>query len=97
MVCGLERLTRVRLLTAKDSDEEASERLEAPVAGFPSVLEVVWALERGRVNERLGRRAKAAEAYSFVARAWMHADPELQPVVDEARTALARLTEEPKR
>jgi serine/threonine-protein kinase len=94
MVCMFERLTRVRLLTAKGRDEEARERLEAPVSNFPSALDVVWALERGRVNERLGKREPAAEAYSFVARTWMQADPELRPVVDEARTALARLTEE---
>jgi eukaryotic-like serine/threonine-protein kinase len=97
MVCVFERLTRVRLLSAKGRDEEARARLEAPISNFSEAMEVVWALERGRVNERLGRRDRAAEAYSFVARTWMHADPELQPTVSEARVALARLTEEPKR
>jgi eukaryotic-like serine/threonine-protein kinase len=97
MVCALERLTRVRLLTAKGRDQEAAARLEAPITNFPEALEVVWALERGRVNERLGKRDKAVEAYSFVAKSWIHADPQLQPVVAETRTALARLTEEPKR
>ena len=97
MVCGFERLTRVRLLSAKGRDEEARVRLEAPITNLADGLEPVWVLERGRVNERLGRRDQAAEAYAFVAQTWMHADPELQPVVNEARTALARLTEEPKR
>jgi serine/threonine-protein kinase len=94
MVCGFERLTRVRLLSARGRDEEARVRLEAPIANWADAMEVVWTLERGRVNERLGNRARAAESYSFVARAWMHADPELQPAVAEARGALARLTEE---
>ena len=97
MGCATERLTRVRLLSAKGRDEEARARLEAPISNFSEAMEVVWALERGRVNERLGKRAEAVEAYSFVARTWMHADPELQPIVGEARAALARLTEEPKR
>ena len=53
-----------------------------------------WALERGRVNERLGNREKAVESYSFVAAAWRNADPELQPLVEEAKEAVARLTAE---
>ena len=57
----------------------------------------MWALERGRVNERLGNRDQAIAAYSFVAQSWMHADPELQPVVAEARAVLGRLTGEPAR
>ena len=97
MVCAFERLTRVRLLSAKGRDEEARLRLEAPISNALEAIDVVWALERGRVNERLGKRAQAIEAYSFVTRAWMNADPELQPAVTEARAALARLTEEPKR
>jgi hypothetical protein len=97
MVCGFERLTRVRLLGAKGRDEEARLRLEAPISNGAEAMEVVWTLERGRVNERLGNRAQAAEAYSFVARSWMHADPELQPAVGEARAALARLADEQKR
>jgi eukaryotic-like serine/threonine-protein kinase len=94
MVCSHERLVRVRLLSARGRDEEAAARLEAPIANFPEAMEVVWALERGRVNERLGRRDKAAEAYGFVARTWMHADSVLQPVVTEAKAGLARLGEE---
>ena len=96
-VCAFERLARVRLLTAKGRDREAAARLEAPITQFPEALEVVWALERGRVNDRLGNREKAIESYSFVAQSWRRADPELQPVVAEARAALSRLTGEPRR
>jgi serine/threonine-protein kinase len=96
-VCAYERLARVRLLTAKGRDREAAAQLEVPITQFPDALEVVWALERGRVNDRLGNRDKAIEAYSFVAQSWMRADPELQPVVAEARAALSRLTGEPRR
>jgi hypothetical protein len=97
MVCAFERLARVRLLAAKGRDREAAARLEAPLQPGPEGLEVVWALERGRVNERLGNRAKAVEAYSIVVQSWMHPDSELQPVVAEARAALGRLTAEPRR
>ena len=51
-------------------------------------------LERARVAERLGDRPTAAHYYQFVLEAWLHADPELQPVVAEARAALRRLGEE---
>jgi serine/threonine-protein kinase len=95
--CAHERLARVRLLSAKGRDREAATQLEAPISPFPDALEVVWALERGRVNDRLGNRDRAIESYSFVAQSWRHADPELQPVVAEARAALGRLTAEPRR
>ena len=48
-------------------------------------------LELARILERTGRPAEAREAYQFVAYAWRHADPELQPQVEEARQAVARL------
>jgi hypothetical protein len=45
-----------------------------------------------------GNRAGAAEAYAHVIRLWKNADPHLQPVVQRAREALARLTgEQPRR
>jgi len=55
---------------------------------------VIWTLERARVNERLGNTEKAVESYAFVAAIWRHADPELQPYVEEARAGIARLTGE---
>jgi hypothetical protein len=60
----------------------------------PRPSDVLWYLERGRVAERLGDRDRAPEAYRFVAAAWRHADPELQPYVAEARAGLGRLTAE---
>jgi tetratricopeptide (TPR) repeat protein len=47
-------------------------------------------LQLARILERTGRPAEALEAYRFVAFAWRHADPELQPAVEEARRAAAR-------
>jgi hypothetical protein len=57
-------------------------------------VEVLRALERGRVNERLGNRERAVEGYSKVLQAWRNPDPELRAYVDEARAALVRLSAE---
>lgn len=95
-LCAFERLARVRLLTATGGYREATSRLDLPVALFPEALEVVWALERARVKERLGDRGEAIDDYAFVAQSWRHADPEFQPAVAEARAALGRLTAEPR-
>ncbi len=92
--CYLPRVTRVQLLSALGRTEDARVRLEDDLPTALAVgraIDVVWVLERARVNERLGNRQEAIEAYSFVARAWEHADPELQPFVTEATDAIARL------
>jgi serine/threonine-protein kinase len=74
----------------------APQLLERRLSEFPTGLEPVWTLERGRVNERLGNREAAVDAYQFVADVWRHADPDLQPYVDEAKAGLERLTAEPR-
>ena len=50
----------------------------------------------GRILERTGRPAEAREAYEFFTYAWRNADRELQPMVDEARQAVARLSDSEK-
>jgi hypothetical protein len=70
------------------------ERSELTVLSPISVLAVIGVLQGARAAERLGERRAAVRAYQFVADAWRHADPELQPYVAEARGALERLTQE---
>ncbi len=94
--CTYVRLTRVRLLAATGHDAEAARLLEPRLSLFPHGLEPVWIMERGRVNERLGNREAAIDAYQFAADVWRHADPDLQGSVDEAKAGLARLTAEPR-
>ncbi len=92
--CYLPRVTRVQLLAAAGRDREAQRLLqnELPTAlAVGRAMDVVWALERARVNERVGNLTAAIAAYDFVVRAWEHADAELQPFVDEAREAVARI------
>ena len=51
-------------------------------------------LERGRIAEALGERQKAIDSYQFVLDVWRQADPQLQPFVVEAWTALTRMKRE---
>ena len=53
-----------------------------------------WHLHRATLSEQLGARAQAIEDYQMVAGLWRDPDPELRPLRDEARAALARLTAE---
>ena len=98
MGCYLERLTRIRLLAVTGQNEDAARLLDERAHNMGEYLpsEIPWALERARVNERLGNRDKAAQNYAFVARVWANADSSLQPVVAEARAALRRLGGEPR-
>ena len=64
---------------------------------YPHPAEALWALERGRVNEALGRREAALQAYQSVVEMWRGADRELQPYVHQARDRLSRLVSEPRR
>jgi serine/threonine-protein kinase len=95
--CVIDDLVHVQLLAARGRLADAKTRLERPPVGFsPGLLpvEVLRALERGRVYERLGDRESAIAGYALVARAWRDADPELKAYVDEARAGLARLAGE---
>lgn len=94
--CVTDRLTKARLLAARGRDREADALLGVRLGRMPVMLEPAFALERARVAERLGNRARAIDAYQLVAEAWRHADPELQPFVQEATAALARLGGEPR-
>jgi hypothetical protein len=61
-----------------------------------TATEVLWALLRGRVGERLGEGERAIRSYTctWVAGMWWNADAELQPYVQEARDGVTRLTGE---
>ena len=104
--CQVDRLLAARLLDARGRLAEAARVFNAPplieggttaLSPGPRPSDVLWYLERGRVTERLGDRARALEAYRFVADAWHHPDPELEFYAADARAGLARLTAEPTR
>jgi serine/threonine-protein kinase len=99
--CVIDDLVHVQLLAASGRLGDAAARLDRPLVGFTAYglmpVEILRALERGRVHERLGNRERAIEGYSLVVQAWRNPDPELQPYVAEARAALARLNAEPRK
>jgi len=97
---ALDNLVHAQLLAVRGRARDAETLLERPQVGFNpgmSPLEIMRALETGRVNEQLGNRDRAIEGYALVVRAWSNADAELQPFVTEARAALARLNAEPRK
>ncbi len=95
--CFAERLQLARLLTTSGRDTDAAAVLDWSYQQSGVSLRPLFALEGGRVHDRLGNRDTAIASYSFVVDAWRNPDPELQALVDEARAALARLTGEPRR
>ncbi len=94
-----QRLTEAQVLAAIGRDEEAAAVLDqiADIGFPPGPIEVIWTLERARVNERLGNREKAVRDYGYVMDAWRHADELLRPFVEEARQGVTRLAREPRR
>ena len=84
------RLAKARLLLARGRDREALNTVRQ-LYHCPCTLRVALALARGRAAEKIGEKDIAIESYSVVADAWRNADPDLQPLVEEARAGLRRL------
>jgi tRNA A-37 threonylcarbamoyl transferase component Bud32/tetratricopeptide (TPR) repeat protein len=92
---ALERLTEGVLLARRGRDADALEVLDQAFPEFwASPFRIMAHLETARAAEGLGQRERAMGDYQRVIDAWRHADPELQPHVEEARAALARLASE---
>jgi hypothetical protein len=92
--CFYEKLIEARLLTSKGQAPRAGAVLDRWVWSGEGPLFVLGVLEQGRIAEGMGEREKATQSYQFVTDAWRGADPELQPFVAEARTALTRMSRE---
>ena len=89
--CYPDRLTRARLLAARGRDPEALAELREPLVAVLSPFELLFALERGRVAERLGAWPEARESYGLVVASWALGDVDVQPFVAAARTGLGRV------
>jgi len=92
-LCAVPRFVYAKLLAATGRQREAATVLADRPTLLPSAIDVLWALERARVAERLGDSATARRSYGVVATAWRDADADLVPMVDEARAALKRLAQ----
>ena len=83
--CFNDRLVRARLQASRGQLREAFEALGERLPTLLTSTEILFALERGRIAQRLGNTEAATKAYTRVAKAWLNADPELLPLVEEAR------------
>ena len=94
---AFERFWHAELLREAGQDQEALRWYENSVTVSP--YEVVFLpishLRRGEIYERLGEPENALRHYSEVVEYWRNADPELQTIVNDVRTRIARLSGEP--
>ena len=69
-----------------------ADSLEAAVRHYRSDwTDPLVRLKLARVYERMGEKEKARDAYLYFVESWVDADPELQPIVEEAKQAIVRL------
>ncbi|HKV71850.1 MAG TPA: serine/threonine-protein kinase [Gemmatimonadales bacterium] len=97
--CPLDPLVRAELLAGRGRDQEAARELAVePEFNHRNPLpsDVLWSLEKGRVNERLKNYDVARDAYADVIEHWSSGDSSLKLYVDEAQRALQRLSGEKK-
>jgi tetratricopeptide (TPR) repeat protein len=91
------RHLRVLMLGAQQKHKEALQWIETSFQGAPS--EIVYLapmhLEQAEIYKRLGERQKAAEHYRRFLALWRDCDSELRPVLERAKSELARMVREP--
>ena len=92
------RYLRSRLLFQAGRDEEALRLVENAFAGTPGELyyRAPAHLLQAEIQQRLGNREAAAEQYSRFIALWRSCDQPLRPIVEGAKTQLARMVAEPR-
>jgi hypothetical protein len=92
------RYLRSRLLFRAGRDEEALRLIENAFAGTPGELyyRAPAHLLQAEIHQRLGNREAAAAHYSGFIALWRSCDEPLRPIVEGARTQLARMVAEPR-
>jgi serine/threonine-protein kinase len=91
IACYIDRLNTAKLLESRGKLKEADSLLNQRLNTLLTPSEILIALERGRIAEKLGNRDAALRAYRLVIDAWAAGDPEVQPMVEESRKAVVRL------
>jgi tetratricopeptide (TPR) repeat protein len=91
------RYLRAEVLQQLGRDREALEWLRNGFADTPAEVAYLAPvhLRSGEIYERLGERSRAAEAYQRLLHLWERCEPEMEPLVRDARLRLARLAMEP--
>jgi tetratricopeptide (TPR) repeat protein len=92
------RYLRGRLLFLAGRDEEALRLVDNGFAGTAAELyyRAPAHLLQAEIQQRLGNKEVAAEQYSRFLALWQSCDEPLRPVVEGARTQLARMIAEPR-
>jgi tetratricopeptide (TPR) repeat protein len=92
------RYLRSRLLFEAGRDEEALRLVENAFVGTPGELYYRGPahLLQAEIQQRFGNRKAAAEQYSQFIALWRSCDQPLRPIVEGARTQLARMVGEPR-
>ena len=90
----LDVITWADLLTSHGRAAEADTLLQRPseTPYIGAFAELLRTLALARAAERAGDKRNAVDAYARIEDFWSHGDPELQPVVKEARAALIGLS-----
>jgi hypothetical protein len=89
---GLARFLRARTLQSTGRGAEAEGWYEGLSASpFEVAFRGPALFYRARIREEAGDREGATRLYRGFIDLWKEADPELQPMVEEARAALRRL------
>jgi hypothetical protein len=91
MFCAEVPLLTAQLLAARGRYHEADSLLTGRWVIGERPIELVYALERGRLAERLDKKDAAIEAYTLVIDAWANGDSLVQSAVQAAREGLRRL------
>jgi tetratricopeptide (TPR) repeat protein len=92
------RYLRVLVLRLQQKNREALQWAATAFQGAPS--EIVYLapthLEQAELYERSGERERAVKHYQRFVSLWRDCDPALQPLVERAKSELARLVAEPR-
>jgi hypothetical protein len=91
--CGWSWITRAQLQESQGRYAEAAAILDQ-IGVLNTAMGTLTELERARVAEKLGDKARARDGYSFVADMWQRGDPFFQQYAAQARAGLKRLSGE---
>ena len=90
---ALERFRRAELLGQVGRYREALQWYSNLVgtSGYEHVFSPIAHLRRGEIYERLGDLTAAREHYTRFVELWQDCDPELRPLLEDARQRLAEM------
>jgi len=89
--CDLDRLTTAQLLAGVHRFEEADKIVRQRLFSTVTPMEVMMALERGKIATALGHKRDARQCFELVVRAWGRGDAAVRIRVADAQRRLSGL------